>query len=85
MTSSKLSEKPIKQLTLSFPHGASVKECDLIARKVQDIVHAGVSEGGFATTNHYGLNVDDVKFSDDSMHYVYGHSRNESNNKLNNL
>lgn len=69
--------KKIKQLTLSFPHGVSVKDCEYIAQKVESIVKAGVSEGGFATTNHYGINVEDVTFSDDCMHYVYGHKRSE--------
>lgn len=69
--------KKITQLTLSFPHGASVSECDNIAQRVQKIVGAGVSEGGMATTNKYGMYVDEVTFSEDSMHYVFGHARDE--------
>lgn len=69
--------RQIKTLQLSFPHGASIKECDEIAQRVQKIVCAGVSEGGFATTNKYGIYVDNMTFSEDTMHYVYGHDRRD--------
>ncbi len=72
-----MSDKPITRLILDFPHGASVKDCDFIAQKAQSVVMAGVSEGGFATTNKYGMYVDDMKFSEDTMHYTYGHSRDK--------
>ena len=71
----------IKQLTLSFPHGASVKDCEAIVQAAQKITTTGVSEGGFATTNHYGMNVDDVTFSEDCMHYVFGHKRSQEPEK----
>lgn len=72
-----MSERKIQFLSLYFPHGASVDECQDIAKKVQDIVMAGVSEGGMTPTNKYGMNVDDVTFSEDSMSYVFGHNRNQ--------
>ena len=62
-------------LTLSFPHGASVKNCEDIVRFAENIVSAGVSEGGMQVTSKYGLNTDDVTFSENSMHYVFGHAR----------
>lgn len=65
----------IKTLILNFPHGASVTECDLIARKTQSIVKANVSEGGFMPTNKYGIYVDDVTFSEDTMYYDYGYNK----------
>lgn len=72
-----MSERKIFQLVLDFPHGASVNDCDEIARKAQDVVMAGVSEGGFMPTNKYGLNVDDVTFSESTMNYIFGHNRNQ--------
>lgn len=69
--------RKIVQLILSFPHGASVKDCESIVMFAQTKVSAGVSEGGMQTTNKYGLNVDDVTFSEDCMHYVFGHARKE--------
>ena len=73
MEKNKMSE--IKQLNLCFPHGTTIYKCEEIVRLAEKIVSAGVSEGGFATTNHYGINVEDVTFSDDCMHYVFGHDR----------
>lgn len=73
-----MSERRITTLTLSFPWGATVKECDTIAQKVQDVVMAGVSEGGFTPTTKYGINVEGCEFSEDSMLYIYGHNRNTS-------
>ena len=70
--------RKITTLTLSFPHGANISECDAIAQFAQDQVMAGVSEGGMATTNKYGMYVDNMTFSEDHMHYVYGHNRNQS-------
>jgi len=70
--------RKIHTLTLSFPHGASISECDAIAQFAQGQVMAGVSEGGMATTNKYGMYVDDMKFSENEMHYVYGYNRNQS-------
>ena len=67
--------RKIQFLNLYFPHGASVSECDEIARKAEDIVMAGVSEGGMTPTNKYGINVDDVTFSEESMSYTFGHNR----------
>lgn len=74
----------IVQLTLSFPHGTSVKDCEAIVMFAETKVKAGVSEGGMQTTNKYGLNVDDVTFSEDCMHYVFGHARKEKIEKCGN-
>lgn len=68
----------INTLTLSFPNGATVQQCEKIASHAQKIVLAGISEGGMATTNKYGLNVDNVTFADDHMHYVYGYNRDKT-------
>lgn len=69
--------KKIKTLTLHFPYGASVDECQHIAEKVQDVVMAGVSEGGMTPTTKYGINFEGCEFSEDSMLYIYGHNRNQ--------
>lgn len=69
--------KKIKQLTLTFPHGANIKDCEQIVMNAEKIINAGISEGGMSTTNKYGLNVDDVTFSEDCMHYVFGHDRSK--------
>ena len=76
--SNKNGKREIQRLILDFPHGASLKECSEIVQKAQDILMAGVSEGGFMPTNKYGLNVDNVTFSDDTLIYVYGHNRLQS-------
>lgn len=68
-------DKPITRLILDFPHEATVRSCDKIAQLAQKIVESGVSEGGFAITNKYGIYVDDVTFSEDTMRYCYGHNR----------
>ncbi len=73
--------RKIIQLSLSFPHGASIKECESIVRFAENEIMAGVSEGGMQTTNKYGLNVDDVTFSEDMMHYVFGHNRLQEEKK----
>lgn len=71
----------IKALILTFPHGASQRDCDHIARMVQGIVKAGVSEGGMQCISKYGMYVDDMKFSEDTMEYTYGHKRGEDGTK----
>jgi hypothetical protein len=76
-----MSEKPIKQLVLYFPHGTTVENCDFIARRVERIVEASVSEGGFMVTSKYGLNVDNVTFSEDTMMYQYGYDKSEKTNE----
>jgi len=72
-----MDEKKITRLILDFPHGASAKECSDISYMAQSIVMASVSEGGFMPTNKYGLNVDDVTWSEDTMNYVFGYNRNQ--------
>jgi len=67
--------KNIKQLTLIFTHGASIKECESIVLFAENEIMAGVSEGGMTPINKYGTYADDVKFSEDSMMYVFGHKR----------
>lgn len=71
----------IKTLTLYFPHGASIKECESIVQYAENEIMAGVSEGGMATINKYGIYVEDVKFSEDSMMYVFGHNRLQDNSQ----
>lgn len=71
-------ERRIQFLNLYFPWCATVDECQEIAKKVEDIIMAGVSEGGMTPTNKYGLNVDDVTFSEESMSYTFGHNRNQT-------
>lgn len=74
-------KKSVRFLNLYFPHGATVRQCGHIAQNAQRIVKAGVSEGGFIPTNKYGLNVDDVTFSEDSMSYTFGHDRSNPTNE----
>lgn len=68
----------ITSLTLYFPHGTSVFECQRIAQYAEKIVQAGVSEGGMTPTSKYGMYVDNIIFSEDSMSYIYGHDRKTS-------
>lgn len=70
-------DRIIKSLTLSFPHGATIEQCSFIARKVEGVVGAGVSEGGMSA---FGMpfDNDEWKFSEDEMTYVYGHKRREN-------
>ena len=70
-----INELPIKILTLYFPNGASVKQCDTIARKSQGVVNSNVSSGGFCHDKHM------EKFSDDSMIYEYGYIKKKDNTK----
>lgn len=64
----------ITKITLVFPHGISVKAADEIAYHAVKTVGAGVSEGGFeivgTTPDGEGM-----IFSEDSLHYTYGHKR----------
>lgn len=64
-------------LNLYFPLGATVAQCDEIAWRIQPIVGANVSEGGMTPTNRYGMYVDDVTFSEESMSYTFGYERKE--------
>jgi len=73
--------RKIKQLTLSFPHGASIRECQSIVVYAENEIMAGVSEGGMQITNKYGLNVDNVTFSEDMMHFIFGHNRLQEQRK----
>ena len=70
-------DKKIKQLTLLFPHGATIKQCEEISRRSQGVVMAVISEGGFSVTSHYGLNAENITFADDSMSYIYGYDKSE--------
>ena len=69
----------IKQLVLSFPHGATHKQCDAIARLAQEIVEANVSEGG-NTMTYMPITQEEEKhrgceFAEDEMTYVFGYNR----------
>jgi len=70
-------ERPIKFLNLYFPHGTSIKECEYIAQKIQDVVKAGVSEGGMQPTSKYGMYDENCKFSEEAMQYTYGYDRSD--------
>lgn len=69
-------QRPIQFLTLYFPHGATVGECDYIAKRVEHVVGARVSAGGMAPKNGF------EDFSDDSMMYEYGHAKVRALEKL---
>jgi hypothetical protein len=66
-------DKPITTLTLVFPHGATVKQAEQIAQFVENIVDAGISQGGMVCES--GFHTDNLKFSDTSMSYTYGWER----------
>lgn len=67
-------KREIKELTLTFPHGVSLKVAEKIARDAQMFVQAGVSEGGMTLLGYTPDGVGMI-FSEDTMHYVYGHAR----------
>jgi hypothetical protein len=68
-------DKQITQIILHFPHGVPVKFATHVARFAEQVGPARVSEGGFMPTSKYGLNVDDCKFSEDTMLYTYGYEK----------
>lgn len=70
-------ERPFKSLSLRFPHGVTAAQCDYIARRVQHIVGAAVSEGGYVPRGDFGVWVEDVQFHDDAMAYTFGHARDQ--------
>lgn len=63
--------RPVKTLTLRFPHGATPGECSDIARRAERLVKARVSEGGFDTEGCFGVYMDPVKFREDAMTFVF--------------
>ena len=57
--------KPIKVLTLYFPHGATVRECEDIVQKAEEFVDARTDSGGFSQKT---IHMEDG-WVDDSMVY----------------
>lgn len=69
--------KEIEYLNLHFPHKITIDQAQKIAWLAEKYCDARVSEGGFMPTNKYGLNVDNVTFSEDTMLWVYGYAKKQ--------
>ena len=65
----------INKMTLVFPHGATVEQCEMIAQRITGVVRAGISEGGYELVEGSMWDDGPKKWSDDSLCFTYGHNR----------
>lgn len=65
----------VTKMTLIFPHGATVEQCEMIAQRITGVVRAGISEGGCELIEGSMWDDGPKKWSDDSLVYIYGHPR----------
>jgi hypothetical protein len=69
----------IKSLDLVFPHGATVEQCERVARYAQRVVMASISEGGMRI-KYMPLTAEEEKqrgleFDEDAMRFTFGYTR----------
>ena len=64
-------DKKIKILSLYFPNGASVDECQKIVQASEDIIDSRVDSGGFSQKTIHS----EDGWVDDSMVYSFGHAK----------
>lgn len=62
----------INKLTLNFPHGVTVEQCEMIVHRIGGVVRYGVSEYRHEPVEGAASEDGSKKLSEDSMVVTYG-------------
>jgi hypothetical protein len=70
----------IKTVTLSFPHGISMREAQAISIRAELVTNQGISEGGYRMlTNPFMMGDDEpLEFSKDEAHFLFSYIKDKS-------
>ena len=70
----------IKELRFVFPHGATQRDCDQLARIAQELTGFGLSSGGYKVE---GVTPKDALYSTaaDKMEYTYDYDNRDSEDR----